>query len=56
MKPQAKIGTALLAAGCAIWAFTPSHVTWGNHHYVKHALAGGLVGLGLVFLLVGSRS
>ncbi len=56
MKPQAKVGVALIAVGLAIWAFTPSHVTWGNHHYFKHALAGGLVAVGALFLLVGSRS
>jgi len=56
VKPQAKIGTAMLAAGCAIWAFTPSHVTWGNHHFIKHALAGALIGMGALFLFVGSRS
>jgi uncharacterized membrane protein YidH (DUF202 family) len=56
VKPQTKIGLAMVAAGTAIWAFTPSHVTWGNHHYIKHALAGFLLGIGALFLLVGSRS
>jgi hypothetical protein len=56
VKPQAKVGMAMIALGGAIWLFTPSHVTWGNHHYFKHALAGGLIAVGALFLLVGSRS
>ena len=56
MNGRAKLGVALLAIAIAIWALTPSHVTWGNHHYVKHAVAGLLAGVGLIFLLTGTRN
>ena len=55
MRGPAVIGLVLLAVGAAIWLFTPSHVTWGNHHYVKHFVSYGLMGVGALFLLVGTR-
>jgi hypothetical protein len=45
----------LLLAGAALWLFTPHRVTWGNHHYVKHWLAYGLMGVGALFTIVGAR-
>jgi hypothetical protein len=56
VNPRASIGLALLVAGVLIWFFTPSHVTWGNHHYVKHIVTYGLIGVGALFLIVGRRS
>lgn len=55
MNPRALIGAVLIAAGVLIWFFTPHNVTWGNHHYLKHVVSYGLMGLGALFLLVGSR-
>lgn len=55
MKGPAVIGAVLLAAGALILFMTPSHVTWGNHHYLKHVVSYGLIGIGALFLLVGSR-
>ena len=55
MNPRALIGVVLLAAGVLLWFFTPSNVTWGNHHYLKHVLTYGLVGVGALFLIVGGR-
>ena len=55
MNSRASLGVSLLLVGALIWFFTPSHVTWGNHHYLKHALSFGLMGLGALFLVVGSR-
>jgi hypothetical protein len=56
VNPRALIGGVLLAAGVLLWFFTPAHVTWGNHHYLKHAVIYGLVGAGALFLIVGRRS
>ena len=56
MNPRAAIGLALLALGVLLWFFTPSHVTWGNHHYVKHFVIYGLVAVGALFLIVGRRT
>jgi len=53
---RASIGLALLALGVLLWFFTPTHVTWGNHHYLKHLVIYGLVGVGALFLIVGRRS
>jgi hypothetical protein len=55
MKGPAVIGLVLLAAGALIFFTTPSHVTWGNHHYLKHFVSYGLLAVGALFLLVGSR-
>jgi hypothetical protein len=55
MKGPTTIGLVLLLAGVGLWLFTPSHVTWGNHHYLKHWLAYGLMGVGALFTLVGAR-
>lgn len=55
MNPRAKIGALLVALGGAVWFFTPSHVTWGNHHYVHHIAGYALMAIGAVFLLAGSR-
>lgn len=55
MNGRASLGVSLLLAGALIWFFTPSHVTWGSHHYLKHALSFGLMGLGALLLVVGSR-
>ena len=55
MNPRAVIGLLLLAAGALIWFFTPSNVTWGNHHYLKHFVSYGLMAAGGLFLLVGAR-
>jgi len=55
MNSRAKMGALLVAIGGAIWFFTPSNVTWGNHHYVHHAVGYALMGIGAVFLLAGSR-
>jgi hypothetical protein len=53
---RAAIGLALLIVGAVIWFFTPRHVTWGNHHYLKHVVSWGLIGVGALFLLVGRRA
>ncbi len=55
MNARAKLGIALLAIAALIWFFTPQGVTWGNHHYVKHWLAGVCALTGAVFLLTGTR-
>jgi hypothetical protein len=55
MNPRAVIGALLVALGGAVWYFTPSNVTWGNHHYVHHIVGYVLMGIGAVFLLAGSR-
>jgi hypothetical protein len=55
MNPRAAIGLLLLGAGALIWFFTPANVTWGNHHYLKHLVSYGLLGVGALFLLVGAR-
>lgn len=55
MNPRALIGVFLLGAGLLIWLLTPSQVTWGNHHYLKHLVTYGLIGVGALFLLVGAR-
>ena len=56
MNPRASIGLVLLVAGVLVWFFTPSHVTWGNHHYLKHFVMYGLIAVGALFLVVGRRS
>ena len=55
MNPRAKIGAVLVLLGAAVWLFTPSHVVWGNHHYVHHIAGYALMAIGAVFLLAGSR-
>ena len=55
MKGPAIIGIILLAVGGWIMFTTPSHVVWGNHHYLKHFVQYGCLGLGALFLLVGLR-
>ena len=55
MKGPAVIGLVLLAAGALVLFGTPSHVTWGNHHYLKHVLGYGLLGVGALFLVTGAR-
>jgi hypothetical protein len=55
MNPRALIGGLLVAAGALLWFFTPSNVTWGNHHYLKHFVMYGLMGVGALFLVVGAR-
>ena len=55
MKGPTVIGLVMLAAGVILWLVTPSNVTWGNHHYLKHIVSYGLIGFGALFLLVGSR-
>ena len=55
MKGPTVIGLILLAAGAILWYVTPHNVTWGNHHYVRHILSYGLLGLGAIFTLVGAR-
>ncbi len=55
VNPRALIGVLLLGAGVLLWLFTPAGVTWGNHHYLKHVVTYGLIGVGALFLLVGSR-
>ena len=55
MKGPAIIGLVLLAAGGLILFGTPSHVTWGNHHYLKHFVSYGLIAVGALFLVAGSR-
>jgi hypothetical protein len=55
MNPRMLIGLLVLLAGGLLWFFTPSNVTWGNHHYVKHVVMYGLMGVGALFLIVGAR-
>jgi hypothetical protein len=55
MRGPTSIGLVLLAAGAAIYFFTPHHVTWGNHHYLRQWISYGLMGVGALFVLVGSR-
>lgn len=55
MKGPAVIGLVLLVLGGYFLFTTPSGVTWGNHHYLKHVLSYGLIGVGALFLIVGSR-
>ena len=55
MNGRAIIGLVLLAAGVFIWFTTPSNVTWGNHHYLKHFVQYGLIAAGALFLIVGAR-
>ena len=55
VKGPAVIGLVLLIAGAWLAFATPSQVTWGNHHYLKHLVSYGLIGFGALFLLVGSR-
>lgn len=55
MNSRAKLGALLVAIGGAIWFFTPSNITWGNHHYLHHAVGYAFMGIGAVFLLAGSR-
>ena len=55
MKGPAVIGLLLLAAGALVLLGTPSHVTWGNHHYLKHVFSYGLMGVGALFLLTSAR-
>jgi|GEM_PF-1965527 len=55
MNARGKLGAALLAIAALIWFFTPHGVTWGNHHYAKHLIAGGLAVVGAIFLLSGTR-
>ena len=55
MKGPAVIGIVLLVAGGLILFTTPSGVTWGNHHYLKHVFSYGLIAAGALFLVVGSR-
>ena len=56
MKGPTVIGLIALLAGAAIWLFTPHSVTWGNHHYLRHWVSYGLMGLGALFLILGARS
>jgi hypothetical protein len=56
VNPRALIGGVLVAAGVLIWFLTPSNVTWGNHHYFKHIVTYGLIGVGALFLIVGRRA
>ena len=55
MKGPAVIGLVLLAAGVLVLLGTPGHVTWGNHHYLKHLLSYGLMGVGALFLVASAR-
>lgn len=55
MRGPGAIGAVLLAVGALILFFTPANVTWGNHHYLKHFLSYGLIAVGALFLVVGSR-
>lgn len=55
MKGPALIGLVLLAAGALVLFGTPGHVTWGNHHYLKHVFSYGLMGVGALFLLTSAR-
>ena len=55
MKGPAVIGVVLLVAGALILFTTPSNVTWGHHHYLKHFVSYGLIAVGALFLIVGSR-
>ena len=55
MKGPAVIGLLLLAAGALVLFNTPAHVTWGNHHYLKHVVSYGLMGVGALFLLTSAR-
>jgi len=55
MKGPTVIGLVLLAAGILLWLVTPRNVTWGDHHYLKHWLSYGLIGLGALFTIVGVR-
>jgi hypothetical protein len=52
---RAVIGLFFLAAAALLWMVTPAHVTWGNHHYLKHIAIYSLAGLGALFLVVGRR-
>ena len=56
MNARARIGSVLLALGGVLWVVTPHHVTWGNHHYLRHVVVYGLIGVGALFLLTGLRS
>ncbi len=55
MNSRAVIGVIFLAAGAVVWLGTPGHVTWGNHHYLRHVVSAVLVALGLLFVFVGAR-
>ena len=55
MNSRAAIGILLIGAGALIFFFTPSNVTWGNHHYIRHFVQYGLMGVGAIFILVGAR-
>ena len=56
MRGPKLIGLVALLAGAALYFFGPRTVTWGNHHYLRHWVSYGLMGVGALFLLVGSRS
>lgn len=55
MKGPAVIGLVLLAVGGYFMFTTPSNVTWGNHHYLRHLVEYGCLGFGALFLVVGLR-
>jgi hypothetical protein len=55
MNSRAIVGLLFVIVGALMWLATPHQVTWGNHHYFKHMVAFGFIGLGTLFLLVGSR-
>jgi hypothetical protein len=56
MNARARIGSVLLALGGVLWVATPHNVTWGNHHYLRHAVVYGLIAVGALFLITGLRS
>ena len=45
MKGPAVIGLVLLAVGGWFLFTTPGNVTWGNHHYLKHLVSYGCLGV-----------
>jgi hypothetical protein len=55
MKGPTIIGLVALLVGVGLWLFTPHNVTWGNHHYLRHWVSYGLMGVGALFLLAGAR-
>jgi hypothetical protein len=55
MNGRATIGLVLIAIGALLWFVTPGHVTWGNHHYLRHGASYALLFVGALFLITGSR-
>jgi hypothetical protein len=55
MNGRATIGLVLIAIGALLWFVTPGHVTWGNHHYLRHGASYALLFVGALFLIAGSR-